>query len=237
MKELLKQSGIYQIRNLVNGKIYVGSAKVLKNRRWLHLGHLARVTHHCQPLQRAYAKYGKASFSFEPLITCAPSMLIWYEQQFIDKLQPEYNVCKVAGNCAGTKRSDETKKRLSDNKKKYYETDSNRDTVRKNGRERGDLFRHTSKEGITHTITEWAELSGLGQDTIRQRLKAGWDIDKIITTPTQKAYIEFNGEYKLLTEWAKQFNIKECTLAQRLNKGWGMLKATKTPVRPVRWNV
>lgn len=295
MRELLKQSGIYQIRNTVNGKIYVGSARRLSTRRNGHFSGLRSNTHPNKKLQNAWDKYGEHIFIFEPLITCAPSMLIHYEQQFIDQWKPAYNIRTVAESNAGLKytpeqkeglrkvkngaawkanmsrsktgstrpddvkqrisvamkiisanpewrkniaeratgttRSIETKKRISANKKKYYETDSNRDAARKNGRERSDLFRYTSKEGITHTITEWAELSGLGQDTIRQRLKAGWDLDKIIATPTQKALIEFNGEHKLLTEWAKQFGIKDATLAQRLNKGWGMSKATTTPIR------
>ena len=90
------QSGIYEILNIVNGKRYIGSAKSL-SRRWKeHRRLLERGKHHSQILQRAWDKYGGDAFKFLPILTCAKSMLLFYEQQLLDKVEPEYNVATNA---------------------------------------------------------------------------------------------------------------------------------------------
>jgi len=53
---------IYRIRNLVNNKCYIGSAKNLHNRVVKHLSDLRRNTHHSIVLQRAYNLYGELNF-------------------------------------------------------------------------------------------------------------------------------------------------------------------------------
>jgi group I intron endonuclease len=58
-------SGIYQIRNSVNGKIYVGSAKNIYARWTAHKAQLRENRHHSILLQRAWNKYGAFAFSFE----------------------------------------------------------------------------------------------------------------------------------------------------------------------------
>ena len=86
------QSGIYEIINTANGKRYIGSAKNF-NRRWRqHRRELQSQRHGNQKLQRAWAKYGEEAFKFLPILTCQPSMLLFYEQQLLDKVKPEYNI-------------------------------------------------------------------------------------------------------------------------------------------------
>jgi len=92
------RSGIYQIRNLINNKIYVGSAKDLSHRRRCHFSMLLHNKHSNKHLQSAYNMYGKENLVFEELITCDPSMCLWYEQQFLDQWNPEYNIYKIAGS-------------------------------------------------------------------------------------------------------------------------------------------
>lgn len=110
---MINQSGIYQIRNLVNGKVYVGSAKKFKVRWSRHVSGLNLNKHHSKHLQSAWNKYGADNFVFEPLITCAPSMLIWYEQQFLDQMRPEYNMSPSAGNTLGVPCSEAKKRQIS----------------------------------------------------------------------------------------------------------------------------
>jgi group I intron endonuclease len=109
---MITQAGIYQIRNLVNGHVYIGSTVRFYSRRSAHKRDLERGTHHSERLQRAWAKYGKAAFKFEPLIVCGREHLIFYEQLLIDALAPEYNMCKVAGSCLGNKLSEEHKRKI-----------------------------------------------------------------------------------------------------------------------------
>lgn len=99
-----KQSGIYEIRNTVNGHIYVGSAIDLKQ-RWYDHRKLLRVNkHHSKYLQNAWNKYGESAFIFVVLrYIKSKDDLITNEQEFIDKLNPDYNVCRVAGSTLGKK--------------------------------------------------------------------------------------------------------------------------------------
>ena len=109
----LNKSGIYKITNLVNGKCYIGSA-VNINRRWCdHRSKLSNNKHHSIHLQRAWNIYGEENFKFEVLFNCSKEELIQYEQLHFDELTPDYNICKVAGNCLGRKHSEKSKKKMS----------------------------------------------------------------------------------------------------------------------------
>lgn len=66
-KDLKNRAGVYQIRNLVNGKIYVGSSRNLKQRKTSHFSKLRKQVHDNAHLQAAYNKYGKENFIFEIL--------------------------------------------------------------------------------------------------------------------------------------------------------------------------
>lgn len=37
--------------------------------------------------------------------------------------------------------------------------------------------------GITHTLPEWEQLTGVSRETVRKRLQAGWDTEKALYTP------------------------------------------------------
>ena len=107
-------AGVYQIRNLNNGKILVGSS-VRLHKRWIeHRSRLNLGVHANPHLQASWKKYGEQTFTFEILITCHPSMCAWYEQQFLDQWKPEYNMMPATcGTSLGHKRSEETKRRIS----------------------------------------------------------------------------------------------------------------------------
>jgi group I intron endonuclease len=101
-------SGIYQIAHS-SGKAYIGSSVNFDGRWKLHRKRLRKGTHHSTYLQRSWNRYGESEFKFQPIIICAGKDLLMYEQRFLDALAPVYNVCKVAGNSLGVKRSAETR--------------------------------------------------------------------------------------------------------------------------------
>jgi len=106
-------SGIYQIRNLNDGKCYVGSAKKFRQ-RWLeHLSMLRRGKHHSPHLQRSWAKYGPDSFCFEVIEACDIAELVAREQIYLDSMSPAYNVCRAAGSSLGRILSSDTKAKIS----------------------------------------------------------------------------------------------------------------------------
>ena len=60
-------NGVYQIRNTVNDKVYVGETCSL-SARWLkHRSSLRAGTHHCESLQTAWDEFGESTFVVEGL--------------------------------------------------------------------------------------------------------------------------------------------------------------------------
>lgn len=116
-------SGIYEILNTTNSKRYIGSAINLVSRWRSHRDGLRAGRHINKHLQSAWNKYGEKSFKFLPILTCAKSMPLFYEQQLLDKVKPEYNICPTAGSQLGSKRapgfqrgrvqSEDTRKKIS----------------------------------------------------------------------------------------------------------------------------
>lgn len=108
-------SGIYLIRNIKTGKLYVGqSANII--RRWNnHKSMLNKHKHSNIHLQRAWILDGEAAFEFSIIATCVPSIEILtdFEQYWIDLLSPEYNISPVAGSTLGISLSDSHKLKIS----------------------------------------------------------------------------------------------------------------------------
>lgn len=110
-------SGIYKIYNQINGKFYIGSAKNLKTRRYVHLHDLRRNKSHSIYLQRAWNKYGEKNFKFIVLFYCNDENLILFEQRTFDILKPfkefGYNISPTAGSSLGIKHSKEFNQKIS----------------------------------------------------------------------------------------------------------------------------
>lgn len=113
-------TGIYEIKNLSNGKRYIGSAVDFGNRWRVHAQSLKRGDHHSRALQRAWNKYSPAAFQFNRLIVCSKENLIMYEQAAIDAFNPEYNCAPKAGSQLGYKHSEESRKRMSESRPKDF---------------------------------------------------------------------------------------------------------------------
>ncbi len=113
MPKINWSTGVYQIKNSVNGKVYVGSAaKSLEGRINTYKWMLPRRKCHNRHLQAAWNKYGRVSFYYRILERCSPIRCIEREQYWIDKLQAAdprfgYNICPTAGSALGRKMSKE----------------------------------------------------------------------------------------------------------------------------------
>jgi hypothetical protein len=91
-RELRQKCGIYQIYNTVTGKSYIGSSKNVQKRLQAHRS-IFRGNYHTNPiLQNSWNKYGEDSFECKLLCECSPSELTSKEQEYIDAIQPEYNI-------------------------------------------------------------------------------------------------------------------------------------------------
>lgn len=96
------EKGIYQIRNILNNDIYIGSTTLSFKRRFIqHKSDLKNNTHRNIHLQRAYNKFSSDCFIFEILeIIKLESDIINKEQEYLDKLKPKYNIATIADNSA-----------------------------------------------------------------------------------------------------------------------------------------
>lgn len=113
-------AGIYQIKNTVNGKLYIGSAVDIAARWGRHRFDLRKGSHHSKKLQRAWNKYGEKSFVFEVIHSCERWCLLFFEQVFMNAesvVINGYNVEPTAGSSLGRRHSEATKKKISDNNK------------------------------------------------------------------------------------------------------------------------
>lgn len=118
-RQLAWHAGIYLITNRVSGKIYIGSARDLSERRRRHFGHLRTNRHFNSHLQSAWNKYGEESFTFSILLVCEKQDLVFYEQRALDVFRTLYgakmlyNVNVLATTALGRKLSPEIRAKLS----------------------------------------------------------------------------------------------------------------------------
>lgn len=123
------KAGIYMFTNNTNGKCYIGSSGNLcrrlleyfnNNRLNTELGRGDSI------IYSAIIKYGWQSFTLEIMEIVdidglnnvdKRDLLMSREQHFIDTINPEYNILKVAGSNAGHKMSLEARKKISESKK------------------------------------------------------------------------------------------------------------------------
>jgi len=111
-----KVSGIYMIKNLVTGRVYVGSSVNMESRWSIHKHSLKHRKHHNSYLQNSYNKYGKEAFKFSIIEECTKDKLeereqYWYE--FFKANSKVYNVRNDVRTCRGVKHSKEFKKKIS----------------------------------------------------------------------------------------------------------------------------
>jgi group I intron endonuclease len=109
------KTGVYQIKNIINNKLYIGSAsgKGFDHRWRSHTDTLNKNIHHNSRLQNSWNKYGKENFIFDIIEECIPEQCLIREQFYIDTLNPEYNIYRIAGSPRGRILSVETKRKIS----------------------------------------------------------------------------------------------------------------------------
>ncbi len=121
---MIKHSGIYYIKNLVNNKIYVGSSTMVNIRLTRHRHFLKNNTHCNKHLQSAYNEYGKENFLFHLLERCASDKLVERENYYINLFDASnrekgYNQATVTDTLRNNF-SEESKLNKSISKLKFY---------------------------------------------------------------------------------------------------------------------
>lgn len=118
MSTIPRTSGIYQIRCIPSGKLYIGSAVNLRTRWNQHRSYLRRNAHNNPVLQHAWNSHGEEAFEFTVIELVLAPVLIEREQYWLDRLRPfapsdGFNVHRDARSPLGMKRTPEQRARMS----------------------------------------------------------------------------------------------------------------------------
>jgi group I intron endonuclease len=117
--------GVYQIRNIKNNKIYIGSSMDIEQRWKMHKNDLRRNKHINYKLQNDWNKYGENSFVFEILEIndqATREEISLLEQKYIDELKPYengYNILHTV-NKVSTKKEKIYNERVDDDLGNFY---------------------------------------------------------------------------------------------------------------------
>lgn len=177
--------GIYKIENLVNGRVYIGSAINARTRWNYHLYRLRKGTHHNQFLLADYRKCGEEAFSFSVVVECSKDTLLAEEQKLIDQYYDDqkmcYNLRKVAESNMGYKASEETKRKMSASSKGRLpspqtikaskEFHTGHSWEEKYGKEKADIMKEKRSQDCKQMMAEE------GFDAISNRSKAAWQCE------------------------------------------------------------
>lgn len=132
--EILLQTGVYSIRNTVDGRQYIGSAATtFKRRKRRHLNSLRKGRGNYR-LRAAWDERGEAAFEFLVLEVCEPERCLEREQYWMDvirSVEPEfgYNCCPAAGSLVGAKLSEQHKQSIAESVAEAWRQEGYREAV------------------------------------------------------------------------------------------------------------
>jgi group I intron endonuclease len=124
-----QDSGVYMIKNIINGKVYIGSAIHLCDRLSKHFHDLTNNKHHSMHLQNAWNQ-NKCYFVCGVIeFVENKENLIEIEQKYINKYKSAnenfgYNICPIAGSNLGCKQVrgvEERSKKMSGSGNNFYD--------------------------------------------------------------------------------------------------------------------
>lgn len=97
------KSGIYMLTNKLKEETYIGQSIDISKRfkNYLNPSYLKRSSSY--KISRALIKYGYSNFSLTILEYCEKSNLLIKEKYYFKKLNPQYNIIKLAGSSLNSK--------------------------------------------------------------------------------------------------------------------------------------
>ncbi len=207
----MKICGIYQIRNIIDNKRYIGQSVDIKSRWAHHKYSLNKGNHYNKYLQKAWNKYNKCNFIFEILQECNKECLNELEEQyaesFCDKL---YNLSKDFTSREGIKNPFYGKTHLKESKIKMS-----------NWKKNNYLGENNPNYGIKHP-------KEIGLKMTLNNSKTKLNVSKV------KQIVELLKECKSHDSIAKQFDVSR-TVITRISNGTRWTNVTGGPVIPVEY--
>lgn len=222
----MKQAVIYQIKCIINDKVYIGSSIDLKNRWKCHRHHLRAGTHHSITLQLAWKTYGESKFIISTLESCSVQEQYAREKHWIDKMQAAsiehgFNICPNPKTREGLPHTAETKAKISlSNKGKKKTAEHIRRIVEKNrGRVVSDETRQKLSEAAKgRKWTDEQRASVRDYDFLTNQQLGGPSTRGQHPDCTWQGHSTLNARMHL--EWSR-------TVKHRKMSGWGLLTAVR----------
>nr|YP_010470481.1 GIY-YIG endonuclease [Inonotus hispidus]YP_010691056.1 GIY endonuclease [Phellinus igniarius]UVF37969.1 GIY-YIG endonuclease [Inonotus hispidus]WBU93157.1 GIY endonuclease [Phellinus igniarius] len=137
--------------NKLTNDIYVGQSKDLSKRFIKYFSFSYLKNRDALIISRALIKYGYSNFYLTILEYCDNSELNQRELYYFDKLEPKYNLLKVAGSSLNHKHSEETKAKISKALKGVYVKDKS-PLIGKNHSENPKELMSLKKRGVNNSL-------------------------------------------------------------------------------------
>jgi group I intron endonuclease len=214
--------GIYQIRCLVDDKVYVGQSVNLRTRLLSHRCRLRKGQGQNPRLQNAWNRHGEHNFRFHVVETCSTDLLTAREARFMALLDTHnptegYNIAKAARVYTyGAAHYPETVRKIQA-------------TKRANGH-----LRLITVDGKTQTMAEWARAAGISVSLLGFRVRKNPDNDndnlrRAVTEPSRQEKYVIDGVGKSLPQWSKVYAVPYGRVISRVRKGWHFIDALTVP--------
>ena len=142
-------SAIYCLRNTIDNKCYVGSAKKLNYRLWNHKHKLTKGNHANKHLQNFVNKHGIDTIYFE-ILEKVENNIIEREQHWINTLNPAFNILPIAGSSEGISLSEEHKSKISKGRKGILHTEDTKTRISESMKGVSKTKEHSTKVGLKH---------------------------------------------------------------------------------------
>lgn len=171
------EPGIYCIKNLINGKVYVGQGQYAARRVYEHKYHLERNSDKCTVLQRAINKYGLENFEFSIIEECSVEDLDAREIWWIAELKSNnknygYNLSTGGeSGLRGYKFPPEFGKKISDAKKAQHRVMSDEHKAKISAAQKGKPKSAGMREKLSASISgekHWAWGTKASDETRRK---------------------------------------------------------------------
>lgn len=93
--------------------------------------------------------------------------------------------------------------------------------------------RMLSFRGESKCLQEWSDAIGIDKSSLRERLDAGWSVERALTEPIRYSHklLSYKGQSKTAAEWADGIGLSRTTFASRLKYGWTLERIIETPAR------
>lgn len=185
-----KVSGVYQIKCLINDKVYIGSSKDIKCRWKGHINTLNKRIHENPFLQSDWDIYGGENFEFSVIEFCSESEKLKIEQKVLDEYCGDvYNIAKkvdaptressvkkkISNALKGRVFSEDTKRKLSENHADFSGSKNPMYGSKRVGEENPMWGKSQSKETRKKISERYWSKSEEERRLYKERLRLAWE--------------------------------------------------------------